>query len=341
MGYRRMQNNPLSYANSRGSLSFGGLLTSGFNADGTTLPNTGFDFADFLLGYPQTTSRRVGDSNNYFRGQAYNWYAQDDFRVSARLTLNLGLRYEYFTPYTELQGHLANLDVNPALTAVSLVTAANPLGAYTGQFPAGLVNPDRNNYSPRVGFAWRLSNKNSRLIRGGYSIFFSGSAYSQIATKMAAQPPFANSASLSTSLTDPLTIQNAFPNVSGNTIANTFAIGKNYKLAYAQTWSLAFQQTLPQNILMELEYIGTKGTGLDLLDGAQRIAAQFSPQRYCRTAAPPRFTYMTDHADSISSTPVRSASPGDSHAACRPSLCTLSPSPSIMPPPFPAAQVAP
>jgi hypothetical protein len=298
MGYRRMQNNPLSYSNSRGSLSFGGLLTSGFNADGTTIPNTGFDFADFLLGYPQTSSRRIGDSNNYFRGQAYNWYVVDDFRVSARLTLNLGLRYEYFTPYTELQGHLANLDVNPALTAVSLVTAANPIGLYTGQFPSGLVNPDKNNYSPRLGFAWRLSNKNSRLIRGGYSIFFSGSAYSQIATKMAAQPPFANSASLSTSLTDPLTVQDAFPLVASTTIANTFAIDKNYKLAYAQTWSLAFQQTLPQNILMELEYIGTKGTGLDLLEVPNELPPN-SPLSLTQNSSTSAFSYMTDHADSI------------------------------------------
>ena len=71
---------------------------------------------------------------------------------------------------------------------------------------------------------------------------------------MAAQPPSPTAHRLSTNVTDPLTIQNAFPLVAASTIANTFAIDKNYKLAYAQTWSLAFQQTLPQNILMELEY---------------------------------------------------------------------------------------
>ncbi|MDR3703496.1 MAG: TonB-dependent receptor, partial [Candidatus Sulfopaludibacter sp.] len=297
-GYRRMQNNALSYAGSRGAFNFGGLLTSGFNPDGTTIPNTGFDFADFLLGYPQTSTRRIGNSNNYFRGQAYNWYAQDDFRASARLTLNLGLRYEYFTPYTELQGHLANLDVNPTLTAVSVVTAQNAGGPYTGQFPAALVNPDRNNYSPRLGFAWRPSAKNSRLIRGGYSIFFSGSAYSQIATTLAAQPPFANSASLSTSLTAPLTMQNGFPLVGANTIANTFAIDKNYKLAYAQTWSLALQQTLPQNLLLEVEYIGTKGTGLNLLYVPNELPPN-SPLSATANRSTTAFTYLTDHADSI------------------------------------------
>jgi hypothetical protein len=297
-GYRRMQNNSLSYANSRGAFSFGGLLTSGFNADGTTVANTGFDFADFLLGYPQTSSRRIGASNNYFRGQAWNTYVQDDFRVSAKLTLNLGLRWEYFTPYTELQGHLANLDVSPGFAAVSLVTAANPNGAYTGEYPSGLVNPDKNNLSPRLGFAWRPSQKSGRLIRGGYSIFFSGSAYNQIASKMAAQPPFANSASLSSTLANPLTLQNGFPLVSDQTVANTFAIDKNYRLAYAQTWSLALQQPLPHNLLMELEYIGTKGTGLDLLEVPNELPPN-SPASKTANLPQASYTYMTDHANSI------------------------------------------
>jgi hypothetical protein len=261
------------------------------------LSNTGFDFADFLLGYPQTTSRRIGASNNYFRGWATNWYVQDDFRVSARLTLNLGLRYEYFSPYTELQGHLANLDVSPSLLAASVVTAANPNGAYTGQFGPGLVNSDSNNYSPRLGFAWRPSQKNSRIVRGGYSIFFSGSAYGQIASKMAAQPPFANTASLSTSLLDPLTVQNAFPLVSASTIANTFAIDKNYKLAYAQTWSLAYQQNLPSNTIMELEYIGTKGTGLDLLEVPTAVPSGVKAVLPSGLAS--GFSYMTDHGNSV------------------------------------------
>ncbi len=117
-GYRRMQNNALSYANSRGSYSFSGLLTSGYDANGQPLANTGFDFADFLLGYPASSSWRVGNSNNYFRGWSTNAYAQDDYRVASGLTLNLGLRYEYFAPYTDLYGHLSNLELNSAVNGV-------------------------------------------------------------------------------------------------------------------------------------------------------------------------------------------------------------------------------
>ncbi len=263
-GYRRMQQNALSYANSRGAFSFSGLLTQGYDSSGNVIPNSGFDFADFLLGDPQSTSLRIGNSNNYFRGQAWNIYGVDDFRVSRGLTLNLGLRWEYFTPYTELRGHLANVDVNPDMTQAEIVWPGSPNGAFGSPYPASLLNPDKNNFSPRVGLAWRPSQKHSRVIRLGYSIFFSGSSYSQMAAKMAAQPPFATTGSLSTTLSDPLTMETGLPSQPDQT-SNTYAINPNYKLAYAQTWVAALQQTLPSNLLVELEYVGTKGTRLDEL----------------------------------------------------------------------------
>ena len=263
-GFRRMDQNSLSYANSRGSYSFSGLLTEGFDPSGSALPNTGLDFADFLLGYPQTTSLRIGNSNNYFRGNAWNVYGVDDYRINRGTTLNLGLRWEYFTPYTEERGHLANLDVNSAMTQAEVVWPGAANSAFNGQYPSSLLKPDKNNFSPRLGLAWRPSQKHSRVIRLGYSIFFSGSSYSQMASKMAAQPPFATTGSLSTSLADPLTIQTGLPSQPNET-SNTYAINPNYKLAYAQTWVAALQQTLPSNLLVELEYVGTKGTRLDEL----------------------------------------------------------------------------
>ncbi|HKE23291.1 MAG TPA: TonB-dependent receptor [Bryobacteraceae bacterium] len=301
-GYRRMQQNTLSYANSRGSFSFSGLLTSALNASGQPQTATGMDFADFLLGLPQSSSVRINNSNDYFRGWATNWYAQDDWRINRGLSLNLGLRYEYFSPYTELRGRLSNLDINGPMTAVAQVTSLNPNGPYTGSFPSSLVNPDKNNFSPRLGFAFRPSQKHSRVIRGGYSIFFSGSAYGQIAAKMAAQPPFATTASLTTSSTDVLTLENGFALLPSQTITNTYAIDKNYKLAYAQSWAFAIQQTLPHSLLVELEYIGTKGTGLDVQEQPNRAAADSSPltaSQNLQIANATGFTYETDHANSI------------------------------------------
>ena len=300
-GYRRMQQNSLSYANSRGSFGFSGLLTSQLNGNGQPLEGTGMDFADFLLGLPQSSSVRINNSNNYFRGWALNWFAQDDFRVSRGLSLNFGLRYEYFSPYTELRGHLANLDLSPGMTAVQQVTPLDPHGAYSGEFPSSLVNPDRNNYSPRFGFAWRPSQKHSRVVHGGYSIFYSGSAYGGIAARMAAQPPFATTASLTTSTGNLLTLQNGFALLPSQTITNTYAIDKNYRLAYAQTWAFAVQQTLPHNLLAEVEYIGTKGTGLDVQEQPNRAAAgsPLNAAQNLQIANATGFTYESSEANSI------------------------------------------
>ena len=296
-GYRRMQNNALSYASSRGSFSFGGLLTTGVDSTGAKIPNTGYDFADFLLGFPQTSSLRTGNDNNYFRGWAANAYAMDDWRVNRGLTLNFGLRYEYFSPYTELYGHLATLDINPSFTAVDVVTSGGT-GTYFGKYPSSLVNPDPNNFSPRFGFAWRPSQKNNRLIRGGYSIFYSGSSYSSFVSRMAGQSPFANQVSLTSTLANPLTLQNGFP-PSPNTLTNTYAVNPNYKLAYTQTWTVALQQTLPHNLLMELEYVGIKGTGLPITLLPNQPLVPGSASSPVRIPGASSFTYQADIADSI------------------------------------------
>ena len=116
-GYTRYFRNSVTDANGRGTFNFTGLATSEINANGQAVPGTGLDFADFLLGLPQSDSIRFGGSDTYFRTNAYNVFAQDDFRVRNNLTLNLGLRYEYFAPWSEKYGRIANLDIAPGFTA--------------------------------------------------------------------------------------------------------------------------------------------------------------------------------------------------------------------------------
>ena len=314
--YRRLQQNTLSYPNARGSYTFSGLETSEI-ANGQPVASTGFDFADFLLGLPQSSSLRLGSNNNYFRGWATSAYAQDDWRVNRRLSLNIGIRYEYFSPYTELYGHLVNLLVNPAVTQVTVVVPGSAVPS-AGMFPYGLpagytlvpggqaglpgslVKPDDNNFSPRFGFALRPTRKHSTVIRGGYSIFYSGSAYGQIASQMAAQPPFAQSVSVTTTATNPLTLA-APVGLPKQTITNSFAIAPNYRLAYAQNWVTAVQQTLPHNLLVELEYIGNKGTDLGIVDQPNRAApgaSLLNAQNELPIANASSFNYETSGANS-------------------------------------------
>ena len=270
--YRRNQVNNLTEANGRGSYSFSGLVTSRFDSLGNPAPQTGFDLADFLLGFPQSSSIRWGNPDMYFRAANYIAYAQDDWRVNSGLTINFGLRYEYSEPLREKYGRMANLDTAPGFTGASVVTPDVP-GPYTGAFPRGLVDPDKNNFSPRVGIAWRPWAKRSTLIRAGFGIYYNGSIYDTIASRLGQQPPFANTNTFTTSVSFPLTITEGFLGVPGTDITNTFAVDRGYMVGYAQTWNLKIQHDLPWSMVLELGYLGTKGTRLDV----QRAPNQAPP----------------------------------------------------------------
>jgi hypothetical protein len=263
-GYTRNFQNTVTDANGRGTFTFTGLATSALNSAGQPISGTGFDFADFLLGLPQTDSIRFGSSNTYFRTKNYNVFAQDDWRVASNFTLNLGLRYEYFAPWHEKYGRMANLDVAPGFSAVSVVTPSQP-GLYTGAFPNGLVNPDRNNFSPRTALAWKPSASSKIVVRMGYGWYYNPGIYNQFMSRLSAQPPFANSTTVNTSLANPLTLATGLTvTPSGKTITNTFAVDRNYRDMYAQSWNVGIQTDLPGSLVGEISYLGTKGTRLDV-----------------------------------------------------------------------------
>jgi len=116
--------------------------------NGSTQPvtGTGYDFADFLLGFPQQTSLQSGATSYNFRANAFDFFAQDDWRFRSNLSFNLGLRYEYDGPYTEAENQIANLDVAPGFTAAVPVLPGHA-GPFDGTFPGSLVRPDRNNFA--------------------------------------------------------------------------------------------------------------------------------------------------------------------------------------------------
>ena len=182
--FRRIQLNTATDSNARGSFIFTGLNTSEM-VNGQPVPGTGFDFADFLLGLPQQTSVQYGASSYYFRGNSWDLFAQDEWKIRGNLTINLGLRYEYVSPMTEINNRMVNLDVAPGFTAAVPVLPGQA-GPYTGLFPATLVNPDRNNFAPRVGIAWKLGR--NTVLRAGYGINYNTGAYQNIALQLAFQP---------------------------------------------------------------------------------------------------------------------------------------------------------
>lgn len=273
----RVQDNPNNNEQSaRGQFSFNGQETAQY-LNGVAVPNTGYGFADFLLGLPYTSTIQLA-TNDYLRNWGTAGFAQDDYRVARGLTVNVGLRYEYFAPDTEKYGRLADMVLNPQMTQAALVVpqSGKNVDPYTGQaLPSSLVFSQKTMFSPRVGIAWRPSQRHSTNFRAGYSIFHSGGAYGSMANNMIGQPPFTENVINTTCLVQvscaansvPLTLENGFPPSGGvNTLTNTWAVNPNYKTPYAQNWTFTIAQTLPHNVLLETEYIGTKGTDLGVAE---------------------------------------------------------------------------
>jgi trimeric autotransporter adhesin len=264
--FRYMRLDSLSNSNPRGSFVFTGLYTSAL-ANGRAVPGTGLDFADFLLGYAQQASVQYGPGDLKMRANSWSLFLQDDWRIRGNLTMNYGLRYEYASPYYELNNHLVNLDVNSDFTAAVPVIAGG-IGEFSGAVPTSLVRPDRNNFAPRVGLAWRP--KPGTIVRTGFGINYNLGAYGTIAQKLAAQPPFAVSATSLGTAVVPLLLVDPFAHIESSTTTNNFGIIPNYNLGAAHIWNLDVQRDLPHNVTVNLGYTGTHGTSLDMLRAPNR-----------------------------------------------------------------------
>jgi trimeric autotransporter adhesin len=241
------------------------------------LPASGYGFADFLLGRPQQSTIQAAQEKTYLRANVFDWYAQDDWRMLPNLTLNFGLRYEYFSPYVEKDNRLVNLDHNSDFTQVLPVCPVAVAGACAAGSPRSLVNPDRNMYSPRVGFAYRPKQKifKQTVIRGGYGINFNTGQYSSFASQLSAQVPFAltqtNIVGQPGCTPGALTLANGF-GCSTTPVQNNYAVNRFYRLGHVQVWNLDIQRTLPMGIVMNIGYNGAKGGDLDILRAPNRTA---------------------------------------------------------------------
>jgi hypothetical protein len=250
--------------NARGTLFFGGSATASIGANGYATPGTGFDFADFLLGSVQQATLRSGGYDTYPRSNAADGYFQDEWSVRKNLTLNLGVRYDYAAPFTEKYGRMDNLDVAPGFAAVAPVVAGGT-GPYSGQFPASLVEPDFNKFSPRVGIAYRPGFKRRTVIRSGFSLFYDNTVYNRIPGLLTAQPPFAETSTFTSAADNVLTLSDPFTGPANVTIKNTYAVDKYLRTPYATTWNLSIEHELPGSLVSSVTYLGTKGT--HMLDG--------------------------------------------------------------------------
>jgi len=221
-------------------------------------------FANFLIGQPLLFLQGGGDLSRGLRGNDLNFYAQDTYKVSPRLTLNFGLRYDLPFPYTEIRNR-QNL-FEPGVQSKVIPNA--PVGLlYPGDssVPAGLIPAETRAFAPRVGLAWDPTGSARWLVSTAYGIFYDPYYNGQggpLQTPISA-PPYLRTAQLMF----PGSLSNPFAN--GNPFAVQFAepmtlltLSPRLRLPYAQDWNLNIERSFGTDWLFEIGYVGTKGTKL-------------------------------------------------------------------------------
>jgi carboxypeptidase family protein/TonB-dependent receptor-like protein len=259
-------------------------------------------FPDFLLG--QSAAQNGSSQSNIFQssGSAGLFrkderyfdaagFVQEDFRATRRLTINAGLRYEFFGPPSETHGFLSSF--NPA-TAVGQVPATGTFsgftvpGNYKGSVPDGVVqtpgssfwNPDYKDFAPRVGFALQLPGKKALVLRGGYGIYYQRLSGEMILLDVG-QIPFSltqsrigspnAAATLQDPFVPPLPPNSAFPIFFPRTPTSSLSVGaisESNRSPYSQQYNLNLQYEFAQNFLWQVGYVGS---GTRHLDGCRQF----------------------------------------------------------------------
>ncbi|MGA7379595.1 MAG: TonB-dependent receptor [Terriglobales bacterium] len=279
----------------RGDMIFGPDFT-----DNPALPNTGgVDFASFLLGVPDSADLSSLRNVDYHR-KILAFYGQDDIQVSHRLTLNLGLRYEVFMPVTEGHNQAATFDFRSDSLIVPSGQNAQLTPAIASFLPIqrngspGLVSPDYTDVAPRVGAAYKITDK--LVLRGGYGIFYGGQESGPFSWPSTGfNPPFYRQQAFTSPCGSPsppdsnqldagncaIGLKSQGPPPPGSLMINNFwtqgfpasslsnpnnpviySINPNLKTPMLQQWHLGLQYQLPSHIVFEVAYAGSHGQRL-------------------------------------------------------------------------------
>ena len=277
-------------------------------------------FAAFLLGVPTSASNVTRAASYAEQSTTWGFFVQDDWKVTQKLTLNLGLRYEYETPLTERYNRsVSGFDFSyiqpvqaaarakyatindPALKAdvpVLNVTGGLIFPGINGQ-PDGLYTTPKNSFMPRFGFAYQINGKT--VVRGGYGIFFGflgerrsdviQTGYS-IATNFV---PTVDNIHVSTwsnpfpsGIKEPVGAAQGFQTNIGNSIS---FFNQNPLTPYNQRWQLSLQRELPGGIVIEASYVGNRGTHIEITRDINAVPNQFLSTLPTRDAT--RISYLT------------------------------------------------
>ena len=263
---------------SQGSFSFTQSGSLGRSNSNVNLSQAGVGFASFLLGRADSYSEDQFDVTNILRFGRREFFAQDTWKFRPNITLDFGVRYQYFVPPTD-KNNLLNSFIpslfNPAQIPTcsnalcsSLVRGTgNPLNGIVlagGNSPFGrtVVPSDKNNFSPRVGIAYDPFKNGKTIIRAGYGFYYDQVASFLVQDASQVNPPFVNRATFSSNVTlaNP---SGGVSSVSGALpILSVVGIDPTFVTPEVQQWSLGVQREIFKNAVLDLSYVGTKGDHL-------------------------------------------------------------------------------
>jgi len=250
-GYRRDQINALQ-----------GIASNGFFVFATFPYSDGF--ASFLSGNPVVFLQGGGNFAREIRDRALDTYGQDIYKVTSRLTLNVGLRYELPFPSTERHNEV-NLFVPGAQSRVVPNAPAGLLYPGDPGVPAGLIATQKTAFAPRFGIAWDPRGNSKTVISAAYGIFYEpyytgegGPLQDPVSS-----PPYLKTQQISpvNSFANPFFTPNPFSQAFPEPMT-LLVVARNLHLPYAQDWNLNIQQSLGQDWLFQLGYVGTTGVRL-------------------------------------------------------------------------------
>ncbi len=242
--------------------------TGQFSRPGGAAANNLYNLADFMFG--ARSQYELADLTVAEMQQRFHFaYIQDDFKVNRKLTLNLGLRYEFGTPYYEKNNRLSNYD--PVSNSIILAKDGS-------LYDRGLVDPDYNNFGPRLGFAYNIFDKT--VIRGGYGVGYNYLNRLGSADILGTNFPIITRAAVAQTAPDPIlnplcagdafasncfrATQQGYP-TSGLPNNVTLYIPRDNKTAMIQNWQLSVQRELPGNMVIDVAYVGNNAKNTVLL----------------------------------------------------------------------------
>jgi outer membrane receptor protein involved in Fe transport len=277
----------LSWQHGKHSLRFGGAVIfrrwaviGNVNSYG----EIGFPtFNDFLTGSNFLSVISSGLTNVDFRTTDYNAFVQDDWKLSPKLTLNLGLRYELDLPGYETQGRMSSFD--PSLYQPRMEVAD---GAPVGPPIAGFVLPgnvapqydvpglpkvgkrllksnDPNNFAPRIGFSWSPLDSGRVVLRGGYGIFYSRASFLGLGYGVLGPPFYTTAVSFGQTFANPFPTvvpQNLYPIIQPGILLAGSYLDRNNRTPYFQQFNASVQYELARNMTLQAAYVGTRGVRL-------------------------------------------------------------------------------